>query len=108
MKFSEIVKQAVVLLQESQRITYRVLQREFALDDQGLTDLKDELLFAHPEIAEVEGRGLVWNGPALRGTAQASEVSPHPPVSYTPPHLAERIWAEQAAMEARGVADGER
>src|SRR4029450_3888559 len=31
-----------------------------------------------------------------------------PPVSYTPSHLAERIRAEQAAMESRGSADGER
>jgi class 3 adenylate cyclase/predicted ATPase len=29
-------------------------------------------------------------------------------VSYTPPHLAERIRAEQAALEARGSTDGER
>src|SRR5437870_3109164 len=31
-----------------------------------------------------------------------------PPASYTPTHLAERIRAEQAAMEARGVTEGER
>ncbi len=31
-----------------------------------------------------------------------------PPASYTPPHLAERIRAEQAALEARGATDGER
>ncbi len=30
------------------------------------------------------------------------------PVSYTPKHLAERILAERAAMEARGSTDGER
>src|SRR5712692_2304363 len=30
------------------------------------------------------------------------------PISYTPRHLAERILAEQAAMEARGSTDGER
>jgi predicted ATPase/class 3 adenylate cyclase len=30
------------------------------------------------------------------------------PRSYTPPHLAERILAEQAAMEVRGVTEGER
>src|SRR5262245_25507552 len=30
------------------------------------------------------------------------------PISYTPPHLAERIRAEQTAMEARGALDGER
>ncbi|SPS02437.1 adenylate/guanylate cyclase domain-containing protein [Cupriavidus taiwanensis] len=43
----------------------------------------------------------------------ASPAGQCPPVSaapafYTPPHLAERILAEQAAMEARGQADGER
>jgi class 3 adenylate cyclase len=30
------------------------------------------------------------------------------PITYTLPHLADRILAEQAAMEARGVTDGER
>ena len=30
------------------------------------------------------------------------------PGLWTPPHLAERILAEQAAREARGAADGER
>src|SRR5438093_1552288 len=30
------------------------------------------------------------------------------PLRYTPKHLAERILAEQAAMEVRGVTDGER
>src|SRR6266540_2277531 len=30
------------------------------------------------------------------------------PGLWTPPHLAERILAEQAAMEARGASDGER
>ena len=32
----------------------------------------------------------------------------HPPVHYTPKHLAERILAEQAALEARDAPDGER
>jgi class 3 adenylate cyclase len=30
------------------------------------------------------------------------------PLSYTPRHLAERILAEQQALEARGAPDGER
>ena len=38
-----------------------------------------------------------------------SPQAPSPsPVTYTPKHLAERILAEQAAMEARGAIDGER
>ena len=36
---------------------------------------------------------------------QSPTLSPH---TYTPPHLAERIRAEQAALEARGAVDGER
>src|SRR5262249_49200045 len=43
---------------------------------------------------------------APRLPSQASH--PEPPLRYTPKHLAERILAEQAAMEARGAIDGER
>lgn len=39
---------------------------------------------------------------------QSLTPNPQPPVSYTPRHLAERILAEQAAMEARGAFAGER
>jgi class 3 adenylate cyclase len=35
-------------------------------------------------------------------------AAPPHPRSYTPPHLAARILAEHAAMEARGAAEGER
>jgi nitrogenase-stabilizing/protective protein len=39
MKFSEVVEQARILLQRTGKITYRVLKREFALDDEALEDL---------------------------------------------------------------------
>jgi len=39
---------------------------------------------------------------------EVPQESSAPPVHYTPPHLAERIRAEQAAMEARGATAGER
>jgi class 3 adenylate cyclase/predicted ATPase len=39
---------------------------------------------------------------------EISTAPPPGPRSYTPPHLAERILAEQAAMEARGAQEGER
>src|SRR5262245_27152979 len=41
-------------------------------------------------------------------TATSASAPSSPPVSYTPPHLAERIRAEQTAMESRGASDGER
>ena len=62
MDILEVLEQVRELLQQKGRITYRILKRQFALDDEALEDLKDELLFSHPEIAEVDGRGLVWNG----------------------------------------------
>ena len=42
MKFSEIVKQAVALLQDSKRISYRSLKIEFDISDNHLAALKDE------------------------------------------------------------------
>src|SRR5713226_4345477 len=39
---------------------------------------------------------------------QSPTSNPQPSVSYTPSHLAERIRAEQAAIESRGTPDGER
>src|SRR6266508_6607730 len=41
-------------------------------------------------------------------SSQSPTPNTQPPVNYTPKHLAERILAEQAALEARGATDGER
>ena len=41
-------------------------------------------------------------------TVPATKPSARRVADYTPAHLAERIRAEQAALEARGTADGER
>src|SRR6266545_1113976 len=109
MEFYEVLDQVVALLQQRSRVTYRTLKREFQLDEERLDDLKEELLYAHPEIMDDEGRGLIWKGErgnSLPGLPTAQQH--HPPVSYTPPHLAERIRAEQAVLEARGNVDGER
>ena len=44
-------------------------------------------------------------GPARTPADRSHRSSP---IAYTPRHLAERILAEQAALEARGAPDGER
>ncbi len=108
MKFSEIVDQAGSLLQGKGRMTYRALKLEFDLDDEQLEALKDELLFAHPEISDEAGRGLIWtsqgslasSGQSLESEAQrpiviGQTLDPRhqPPAAYTPAHLAERIRA---------------
>ncbi len=43
-----------------------------------------------------------------KGLLQPLAPNTQYPITYTPKHLAERILAEQAAMEARGIPDGER
>jgi hypothetical protein len=98
-----LVDQIVTLLQQRGRMTYGVLQRQFALDDETLAALKDELLFSYPQVREENGRGLVWVGaaPVQSSTFQVPSSHPQPPSSYTPSHLAERI-------RAATVTDGER
>ncbi|MGH7960843.1 MAG: AAA family ATPase [Candidatus Binatia bacterium] len=123
MTFDEILAQVQDLLQREQRVSYRGLKRRFALDDEYLEDLKEELIGAKRLAVDEEGRFLVWTGAApvpsskpvlsvVEGfqvsSSQLPTPSPQPPVSYTPPHLAERIRAEQAAMADRGLIDGER
>ena len=109
MRFSEVLSQAQEWLQREGQLTYRSLKREFALDDETLGDLKYELIEGKELATDKGGKMLVWVGdgaaPPQRTPSQPQTQSP---ASYTPQHLAERIRAEQAAMESRGAADGER
>jgi class 3 adenylate cyclase/predicted ATPase len=63
--FYAVLDQALALLRQRGRVSYRALQRQFALDDAYLADLKDALMFAEPHVADEEGRGLVWTGTPL-------------------------------------------
>jgi class 3 adenylate cyclase/predicted ATPase len=136
-KFSEVVDQAIALLHKRGRVSYRALQEEFALTDKQLDVLKEELIDAERVAIDEEGKILVWVGdrdqtddqppttpkpvsrkaksPKRAGTnpkkapgTRRRAAKQRPPASYTPPHLAERIRAEQAAMAARGTTGGER
>src|SRR5215831_18902096 len=52
--------------------------------------------------------GTTLTPPLPAPGAQVTVARSQPPASYTPSHLAERIRAEQAAIEARGASEGER
>ncbi len=109
MKFSEIVDQASGLLQRKGRITYRALKLEFSLTDEQLDVLTEELIDGQQVAIDEGGKVLVWKGTGTSSSLLTSTTGqPQAPVSYTPPHLAERIRAEQAALEARSTSDGER
>ena len=90
MKFSEIVEQAGVLLQRKGRVTYRALKREFDLDDELLTDVKDELIKAAQVAKDENGEVLVWVGDEGNGETEnrrsgEPKASPQPLTPSTQP-----------------------
>jgi class 3 adenylate cyclase/tetratricopeptide (TPR) repeat protein len=97
--FNEILSQTIAMLHQHGRVSYRALKRQFAIQDDYLEDLKDAIFFAHPEVIDEEGRGLVWTGDA--GHTSAATVAPpgQAPRAYTPPYLAERILTSKSALE---------
>src|SRR6266542_1834812 len=87
MTFEEILDQAVAMLQRRGRLTYRTLKLQFHLDDEHFEALREELLYAHPQVTDDEGRGLVWKEKEAPAPALSSPLPHVPtPVSYTPSH----------------------
>jgi hypothetical protein len=63
MTFEEILDQVLAMLQRRGRISYRAMMRQFVLDEAYLEDLKEAILFAHPQIIDEEAEA--WSGPAI-------------------------------------------
>src|SRR5215510_875801 len=74
----DVLDQIIELLRQRKRLTYRLVKREFALDDGTLADLKDELIYAQKLAVEEDERVLVWVGDT-EGTQKVSS-----PPSQTP------------------------
>src|SRR5262245_25062331 len=102
MDFVTVVDQAIALLRQRGRLTYRTLQLQFQLDDAHLEALTDELIEGQRLAVDEAGRVLVWTGApgamAPAGTAPVSTPAPGP-LSYTPPYLAEKILTSRSALE---------
>jgi len=91
----------MALLRHRGRVTYRALQLQFHLDDDQLEALKDEILYAYPQVVDDNGRGLVWTGEAHSTPTSVSLPSvdqERTPLTYTPPHLTERILAARHSL----------
>jgi class 3 adenylate cyclase/tetratricopeptide (TPR) repeat protein len=98
MTFEEMVDHALAMLQRRGRVGYRMLKRQFQLDDEALEDLKAELIEVQQLAVDQDGTMLVWTGEP--GTA--SPLAPQPtraPLAYTPPYLAEKILTSKSALE---------
>ena len=74
-----VLDQVVDLVRQRKRITYRLLQQQFALDEATLEDLKAELFFAHPQLADADGLGLIWTGDADATPRQPRRLCTLPP-----------------------------
>ena len=101
MTFEEILDQAIAMLQRRGRLTYGTLKRQFQLDDAALDDLKEQLLYAYPQVVDDAGRGLVWTGDTASVAAPAPAPTPvqaQAPLTYTPPYLAEKILISRSAL----------
>src|SRR5215470_15653814 len=85
MDLYEVLDQVVDLVRQRKRITYRLLQRQFALDEATLEDLKAELFFAYPQIADADGHSLIWTGDA--DVTSAPAPTPAHPASPVPQRL---------------------
>ena len=96
MDFYEILDQVIALLKQRGRASYRALQRQFALDDAYLEDLKIEIIRVQKLAVDQDGEMLVWTGeteakptPTKPPRQQESRLAEHATpgeVSRTTPH----------------------
>src|SRR3989454_5541262 len=102
MDFYAVLDQTLDLLRQRGRVTYRALKLQFTFDDDQLEALKDELLYAHPQVVDDAGRGLRWTAAPETAPPPAAALAAAPdrvPLLYTPLHLAEKILTSRAALE---------
>jgi class 3 adenylate cyclase/tetratricopeptide (TPR) repeat protein len=98
--FVAVVDQAIAILRQRGRVTYRTLKRQFQLDEAALEDLKVELIEGQRLATDEQGTVLVWTGEATMSSPPA--VLPPPartPRVYTPAYLAEKIYTSRSALE---------
>jgi class 3 adenylate cyclase len=99
MDFVAVVDQAIALLRQRGRLTYRTLQLQFQLDDAHLQALTDELIKGQRLATAEDGDVLVWIGNAASHPPLAAPAAPVTPLTYTPSYLAEKILTSRSALE---------
>ena len=67
--------------------SYRALKRQYDVDDAFIEDLKNEIIYSQPQVAEDGDRGLMW-----RGETEAESQSPptHPRADAATPEAERR------------------
>src|SRR5262245_27269170 len=84
MDYDAVLAQVLALLQQEQRVAYRILKRRLQLDDETLEDLKDDLIYAKKLAVDEDGRVLVWTGGTSSAPPTASPMPPPPTLDISP------------------------
>ena len=87
MDYQAILAQVLAFLQQERRVAYRVLKRQFQLDDELLADLKDDLIYAKKLAVDEDGRVLVWTGGMSSAPTTASPMPLPAPSAVPPAHV---------------------
>src|SRR5215510_14575559 len=99
MEFYAVLDQVVELLHQRGRVTYRALKLQFDLDDNALETLKEELIDAQRLAVDEQGKVLIWSGNSASATLPAlGRDQDRAPLTYTPPHLTDKILAARPAL----------
>jgi class 3 adenylate cyclase/tetratricopeptide (TPR) repeat protein len=99
MSFLKTIEAARAFLERNERVSLRALQREFALDDDELEELIEELVEIQ-RVAVRDGRAIARVGSSPPSPAPAEpQESERTPRDYTPKHLAEKILRSRSALE---------
>src|SRR5262249_13482226 len=105
MDFYDILDQVIDLLKQRGRVSYRALKMQFALSDDGIEALKDELIYAKKLAVDEENRVLVWTGDTASIQAVAShpaQPTPQPVAQDQPsPEVTPRVTAPPLDAERR-------
>ena len=103
MDFYDILDQVIDLLKQRGRVSYRALQRQFALDDAYLEDLKVEIIKVQRFAVDQDGEMLIWTGEA----ETKPTPTPQPPVQQES-SLAEHATPGEVPRTAPHTPDAER
>src|SRR5439155_24143703 len=102
MDFVAVVDQALTLLRQRGRVTYRTLLRQFQLDEDALADLLAELRYACRDAIREDEQGIVWTDdarPTPPATVTLTAQATLAPRTYIPSYLAEKILTSRCALE---------
>ena len=82
MDLYEVIDRVASLLQQRGRLTYRALKVQFALSEEQVNALREELIDGHQVAADEGGKVLVWKGerallsPARKDTSPSHSAAP--------------------------------